>query len=916
MTMNIIQSIDDNIQREFNITESDTNDQILIKVNVYFSERIKKIEKYGNIDIENNLLLEYAEKWIRILKPYFAVLKGNKYFEQLFTHRYMCCAFYVLKTSDETLFNQLLSDTHFEDLCYRGLIEYFDMYTGPFYNNERAITMLCTYFPARKMNVQEYERLTPVLFKHISYAGSKGDRGYAYEGISAIQKGISNIPIKYILRGLDGISLSNVLGDPIIRKQVYTVIRYSQWDDFLEKKFFYLDSLIIANKLNEILYLKYKNERYSRYYIDYNTHIGQEKIMVLQEEDEEKYGYWENTPFTQRVFMLNKVPILTVSYQNKNIEIKYNKKLKKFPMNENDYYLNEFISREYYSEIHELIMNVALGASDFSFSYAYIDQYRTLNNSTLSFDGLTDFNLKSKKLIKKSELDLNPKFYDPSIHSVTCIVGKNGTGKTSVIEFLNQWFFAMIMGIEADEIRIENGIVVTEDLKVIGLDGDEIQFLVTFNLNDNLYFISNFKVETEVFSACEKGVFKSSDYSKIIYFSSMIHLNHWTFEKRLNPSLNNNNSEMNLRGDFRSADYSEMNSLNYMLDHIDAPEEAFVNKEICYHLAFLDAFYSSIKKSEAYKENNEIRSGMFGDHFIEHIVLNLSDRSIPIDSFLPLVENETYIEQAITSRTSKLGHFSSGQYAKFSFLAKLYWCLSGYSKYYKLFEKYAKPIENSFSVLDTIEPGETAVIFIDEGELYYHPEWQRKYMQELIFMINQYSDQNKIQIIITTNSPFIVSDLMHSDVVYMPEIENEEEQLTFGQNIHTLMMKKFFMEGSIGAFSKSKISELIQWINAFDALNNAKDDEVEPCSEKYNKISDGIHKKYGIPNTTTDMFNFIKKQILYVGEVVYREKLLMMLEESRKNDVAFQLALLEKEQLKLEQKMIELKNRRERYDRN
>ncbi len=914
--MNIFQNIDYGTKKELNITESDTNDQVLVKIDGFFSEKIKKMTTYGNEDIENNLLLEYAEKWIRILKPHFTVIKGNRQFERLFNHRHMCCAFYALKASDEEVFNQLLNDSHFEDLCYRGLIEYFDMYTGPFYNNERAITMLCAYFPARKMDVQEYERLTPVLFRHISYAGSKGDRGYAYEGISAIQKGISKIPIQYILRGLDGISLSNVLGDPIVRKQVYTVIRYSQWDDFLEKKFFYLDSLIIANKLNEILYLKYKNERYSRYYIDYVTRIGQEKIMVLHEENEEKYGYWENTPFKQRVFKLDEVPILTISYQNENIEIKYNKKSKKVPMNEDDYYLNEFVSRGYYSEIHQLIMNEELGASDFSFSYAYIDQYRTLRNSTLSFDGLTDFDLTSRHLSKKSELDLNPKFYDPSIHSVTCIVGKNGMGKTSIVEFLNQWFFAMIMGIEANIIEIENGIVVTEDLKKIGLDGGEIQFLVTFNLNGNFYFVSNFKVETEVFLAYDRGFFKSSDYSKIIYFSSMINLNHWMFQKRVNRSFDNENSEMNLSADFRSADYSEMCSLDYMLDHIDVPKDEFVNKEMCYQLAFLDAFCSAIKKSEESEENKRIRSEMFGDHFLESIVLNLSDQSIAINQIIPLRENEAHIKQAITSVESKLGHFSSGQYAKFSFLAKLYWCLGGYKAYYKLFEKYAENIENTFSVLDTIELGETAVIFIDEGELYYHPEWQRKYMQELIFMINQYSDQNKLQIILTTNSPFIVSDLMHSDVVYMPKIENEKEQLTFGQNIHTLMMKNFFMEGSVGAFSKSKMSELIQWINAFDALNNRKEEDREKRIEKYNEISSVIQSRYDIPNTTTDMYNFVKKQIMYIGEVVYREKLLMMLEESQKNNVEFQLTLLENEQLELNQRIMELRSRREQHDLN
>lgn len=115
---------------------------------------------------------------------------------------------------------------------------------------------------------------------------------------------------------------------------------------------------------------------------------------------------------------------------------------------------------------------------------------------------------------------------------------------------------------------------------------------------------------------------------------------------------------------------------------------------------------------------------------------------------------------------------------------------------------------------------ETIVLLLDEPELYLHPEWSRK----LIFLINEYvqifSTNIKIQIILTSHSPFIVSDLPKDRMIFM----NKDSKLrnTFGKNIHELFREGFFMKSTVGEFAKQKI----EWaINELDKPSEEVDRE-------------------------------------------------------------------------------------------
>ena len=204
----------------------------------------------------------------------------------------------------------------------------------------------------------------------------------------------------------------------------------------------------------------------------------------------------------------------------------------------------------------------------------------------------------------------------------------------------------------------------------------------------------------------------------------------------------------------------------------------------------------------------------------------------------------------------------SGQYAKFTFLARLYWFLEGWQKdkdYYR--EIFGRQV---FEGDDALQPEDSALIFIDEGELYYHPEWQRRYLATLLDMLQLCKEEGIMQVVFTTNSPFVLSDVLKEDVQYLSG-KPEEFGRTLGQNIHTLLKNNFFMDYTIGEYSRKLIEAIISQI---------RNDEGETEEQKAD-MSDYF-------DDTEDRFEMIGHLIEQIGEPVYRDKLEKMLEEQRK----------------------------------
>ncbi|MFW0702204.1 AAA family ATPase [Aliarcobacter butzleri] len=118
-------------------------------------------------------------------------------------------------------------------------------------------------------------------------------------------------------------------------------------------------------------------------------------------------------------------------------------------------------------------------------------------------------------------------------------------------------------------------------------------------------------------------------------------------------------------------------------------------------------------------------------------------------------------------------------------------------------------------------------ILLDEIESYLHPIWQKNLIQYIYNFVKIYSID--IHIILTSHSPFILSDIPKENVIFLEKYKKNDEEVrnenqkagncknvskdielkTFGANIHTLLSDGFFMsDGLMGEFAKSKIEEI------------------------------------------------------------------------------------------------------------
>ncbi|MGR5558510.1 AAA family ATPase [Vibrio fortis] len=116
---------------------------------------------------------------------------------------------------------------------------------------------------------------------------------------------------------------------------------------------------------------------------------------------------------------------------------------------------------------------------------------------------------------------------------------------------------------------------------------------------------------------------------------------------------------------------------------------------------------------------------------------------------------------------------------------------------------------NMFSRLNEhLQFDEVNYVFIDEGEVYLHPEWQRNYIDQLVdFYKRILSEHSRVKIIITSHSPMVLSDLPKESTNFFG-YRNEDNRSFFGANFYDLYSDGFTVNKTMGEFAFKKIKKL------------------------------------------------------------------------------------------------------------
>ena len=137
---------------------------------------------------------------------------------------------------------------------------------------------------------------------------------------------------------------------------------------------------------------------------------------------------------------------------------------------------------------------------------------------------------------------------------------------------------------------------------------------------------------------------------------------------------------------------------------------------------------------------------------------------------------------------------------------------------------------------------ESIIVAIDEPELTLHPEWQRKLIDTLLNFIKTVKEfeQKHIQIILTSHSPFILSDILNSNVLYMGDTDCPKK--SFASNIHELLLDNFFMTRSIGEVAATLIFDTHTFLTEDEVDNKCKVKSLPDAIAVVNEVTDYMLK--------------------------------------------------------------------------
>ena len=170
----------------------------------------------------------------------------------------------------------------------------------------------------------------------------------------------------------------------------------------------------------------------------------------------------------------------------------------------------------------------------------------------------------------------------------------------------------------------------------------------------------------------------------------------------------------------------------------------------------------------------------------------------------------------IFSNSTKLRkHNDSGEPIPYMHLS------SGERQFLSMMSTLTYHIKNIKSVsLDRVRYNHINII-LDEVEICFHPEYQRVLVERLVTVIKQLGLNRDcaFNIILTTHSPFILSDIVPDNILYLkkglPYPIKKQDLQPFAANVNDILRRGFFLEnGFVGEHAKKQILLLVKFLKS------------------------------------------------------------------------------------------------------
>ncbi len=467
--------------------------------------------------------------------------------------------------------------------------------------------------------------------------------------------------------------------------------------------------------------------------------------------------------------------------------------------------------------------------------YLWVDEYKNIKNEGFNFSPKFEcsYDKDSHELI----IDKNDNYVNifPDNINVTAIVGENGSGKSSILDLIS-------------DIPYENPL-----LSAYPITPSEL--IIYYNKVNNKLYIYKTNINIIInnqSSIIEEEVTKES-IQKILIYPTPSHTQE-EYLLLLNFLISNDISfpfnipkiiSFGIHDDFRNLLHAIENK-NFDFYTIYSPFEEDKTKRFkIFHILLLLAYLTnyeikiSVQASKNYDDTILELEKLINEDMIDKIRYFINTARDNLENFSKNshyyinkknLKNDffkIYIEIIKRKNGNALLDFRGKNVFYFDLYPKM---SDGQYQLVYLFNMiYSKINENNILLL------------IDEGENYLHPNWQKNYLLYLIeFLTNNFLDK-QVHIILTSHSPFLLSDLPKENVIFLKKGKQVDVDINpFGANIHTLLSHGFFMEGGLmGEFAKGKIDDVIKLLNT---PNKLSDNEIQDCENIISIIGEPIIK--------------------------------------------------------------------------
>lgn len=523
--------------------------------------------------------------------------------------------------------------------------------------------------------------------------------------------------------------------------------------------------------------------------------------------------------------------------------------------------------------------------------YLWVEDYKNIHKQGFNFSPRFRCEYDEEKneleIIDKDETgEFYPKNFFGDNINITAIVGENGSGKTSLINFINT------------------------SLNVIAKN----KFLLLFLNNNEKYYRTNLNLSQKALMILRKLNFKRSNYvplkniiintksynieNTLRFFISIFN----EVEKNLffNPNtiLIKENQEKKLEiiskllENIKEKENLEKELLKINIYILDVINKSFNNNDyinfLCDEYEYKNEFYDEIQKlslrsilekNNFYKEflsyllnllialnnHSEKPTNPF-TKYIRNIEVSYLFRNIQkVNSIVDFLhelneckfispEDEDYydeeidltfekdcsdyldLEENFINKKIELPKIKIKKIKKFKELL----CFDFFDDRDVSFNNFSEGEKNLF--LSNLEIyfqflNGNKIILLDEIELSLHPQWQKYYINNLLKIFKF----NNVHLIFVTHSPFLLSDIPKENVIFLEKDEktgncinvtNKVDINPFGANIHTLLSHGFFMkDGLMGEFAKNKISKILNFLNGKNKFIDTPINQIKPIIE-------------------------------------------------------------------------------------